>query len=101
MNRRKMNWALPVALALLVCLSPYCLAAQSPSAKSLYQQGQLAEAKGDIITAYDDYAAGLRKGPERPSLQNRAGSHVLRGRLGACGIAAKSFSTREEMTPPP
>jgi general secretion pathway protein D len=64
MNRRKMNWALPVALAVLLCLSPYCFAASKNSAKSLYQQGQLAETKGDIITAYDDYVEAFKKDPK-------------------------------------
>jgi general secretion pathway protein D len=87
MNRRKMNWVLPGALALLVCLSPYCLAAHAPSAKSLYQQGQLAEAKGDIMTAYDDYLQAYKKDPKDlryKTAQDRtfsaAGSaHVQRG----------------------
>ncbi len=64
MNCRRMNWALPIALAALFCLGPYCLAAQSPSAKSLYQQGQLAENKGDIITAYEDYEQAFEKDPK-------------------------------------
>ncbi len=64
MNRRKMKWAFPGALALLVCLSQYCLAAHAPSAKSLYQQGQLAEAKGDIIAAYEDYSKAFQENPK-------------------------------------
>jgi hypothetical protein len=64
MNRLKMNRVLSPVLAVLFCLSPYCLAAHAPSAKSLYQQGQLAEEKGDIMTAYEDYAKAFQMSPK-------------------------------------
>ena len=63
MNRRKMNWALPTAVAVFLCLATPCLQAREPSAKSLYKQGQLAEAKDDIVTAYEDYAQAHQKAP--------------------------------------
>jgi general secretion pathway protein D len=82
-----MKWALPIALAALFCLAPYCLAAPPASAKSLYQQGQMAENKGDIITAYDDYERAFEKDPKdlryktaRDRTFSAAGSaHVDRG----------------------
>ncbi len=64
MNRRKMNWALPTAVAVFLCLATPCLQAREPSAKSLYKQGQLAEAKDDIVTAYEDYAQAHKKDPK-------------------------------------
>lgn len=64
MNRRKMNWAVPAALALVVCLSTRCLQARDPGAKTLYQRGQLAEQKDDIITAYEDYYQAFQKDPK-------------------------------------
>ena len=64
MNRRKMNWAKPVALTLLVCLSTPGTQARESSAKKLYQQGQLAEEKDDIITAYEDYYQAFQKDPK-------------------------------------
>ncbi len=64
MNRRKMNWALPTAVAVFLCLATPCLQAREPSAKSLYKQGQLAEAKDDIVTAYEDYAQAYKKDPK-------------------------------------
>jgi general secretion pathway protein D len=64
MNRRKMNWAVPAALALLFCLSTRFIEARDPSAKTLYQRGQLAEQKDDIITAYEDYYQAFQKEPK-------------------------------------
>ena len=64
MNRRKMNWALPTALAALFCLSAPSLQAREPSAKSLYNQGVLAESKDDVITAYEDYVQAYKKDPK-------------------------------------
>jgi general secretion pathway protein D len=64
MNRRKMNWAKPAALTLLVCLSTPGTQARESSAKKLYQQGQLAEEKDDIITAYEDYYQAFQKDPK-------------------------------------
>lgn len=64
MNRRKMKWAVPGALTLLVCLSTPGTEARDSSAKKLYQQGQLAEQKDDIITAYEDYYQAFQKDPK-------------------------------------
>jgi hypothetical protein len=41
MNRRQNNWALSSAFTLLLLLSICSLAASGPSAKTLYQRGQL------------------------------------------------------------
>jgi general secretion pathway protein D len=64
MNRRQTNWALSTAIPLLFVLSICCLAASGPKAKTLYQRGQLAEAKDDPITAYEDYYQAFQKEPK-------------------------------------
>jgi general secretion pathway protein D len=64
MNRRQNNWALSTAIPLLLALSICCLAASGPKAKTLYQRGQLAEAKDDPITAYEDYYQAFQKEPK-------------------------------------
>jgi general secretion pathway protein D len=64
MNRRQNNWALSTAIPLLLVLSFCCLAASGPKAKTLYQRGQLAEAKDDPITAYEDYYQAFQKEPK-------------------------------------
>ncbi len=64
MNRRLKNWAPSLALTLLVSLSASCLAASGPSAKSLYERGQAAEAKDDSITAYENYYQAYQKEPK-------------------------------------
>src|ERR1700722_19455294 len=64
MNRRQYNWALSALLTLLLATSIYALAASGPSAKKLYAQGQTAEAKEDIITAYEDYYQAWQKEPK-------------------------------------
>ncbi len=60
MNYRILKWASCAALVLMVGLSlfsftPKVLAAHKESASKLYKQGQAAEAKDDIETAYADY----------------------------------------------
>ena len=87
MNRRKMNWALPAALMALFCLAPHLLQARTDSAKKLYEAGQLAEQKDDIITANDDYFEAFKKDPKNLRYKTAwertrfdAGSaHVTRG----------------------
>ncbi len=64
MNRRQNNWALSTALTLLLSLSICCLAASGPKAKTLYANGQTAEAKDDPITAYEDYYQAYKKEPK-------------------------------------
>ena len=55
-------WAIFAALILaLTVLSP---AAHAQSAKKLFKQGQLAEAKGDVETAYERYLAAYQKDPK-------------------------------------
>ncbi|MGC1363335.1 MAG: secretin N-terminal domain-containing protein, partial [Silvibacterium sp.] len=60
MKYRILKWASCAALVLMVGLSlfsftPKVLAAHKDSASKLYKQGQAAEAKDDIETAYADY----------------------------------------------
>src|SRR5271163_4406207 len=64
MKRHQNNWALSAAFTLFLFLSICCLAASGPKAKSLYQRGQLAEAKDDPITAYEDYYQAFQKEPK-------------------------------------
>jgi general secretion pathway protein D len=64
MISRKINWALPAALAVLFFLSVPALQARGPSAKKLFQRGQLAETKDDILTAYEDYAQAFKLDPK-------------------------------------
>jgi general secretion pathway protein D len=65
MNRQKMKWVLPASLSVLLCVASHKADARNQdSAKRLYDAGQLAEAKEDIITAYDDYAQAFQKDPK-------------------------------------
>jgi general secretion pathway protein D len=62
MKYRISTWAIFAALILaLTVLSP---AAHAQSAKKLFKQGQAAEAKGDIETAYQRYLAAYQKDPK-------------------------------------
>jgi general secretion pathway protein D len=87
MNRRQKNGALSTALTLLLCLGICCFAASGPKPKTLYEQGQTAEAKDDPITAYEDYYQAFKKEPKNlryktayERLRFLAGSaHVTRG----------------------
>jgi general secretion pathway protein D len=65
MNRRKMKWVLPVSLSVLLCVASHKADARNQdSAKKLYDAGQLAEAKDDVITAYEDYLQAFKKNPK-------------------------------------
>jgi general secretion pathway protein D len=65
MNRQQMKWVLPASLSVLLCAASHTAEARSQdSAKKLYDAGQLAEAKEDIITAYEDYAQAFQKDPK-------------------------------------
>jgi general secretion pathway protein D len=87
MKRHQNNWALSTAFTLFLFLSICCLAASGPKAKKLYERGQLAEAKDDPITAYEDYYQAFQKEPKNlryktayERLRFQAGSaHVDRG----------------------
>ena len=57
MKRSLTSWAL---LALLLAILP---AAHAQSASKLYRQGQLAETKGDVAGAYEDYYQAFQKKP--------------------------------------
>src|ERR1700722_2265294 len=64
MNRRKMKWVLPVSLSVLLCVAAHKADARNQdSARKLYDAGQLAEAKDDVITAYEDYLQAFKKDP--------------------------------------
>jgi general secretion pathway protein D len=64
MNRRQKNWALSTALTLLLCLGHSSFARTGPKAKTLYANGQTAEAKDDPITAYEDYYQAWKLEPK-------------------------------------
>src|SRR5277367_6938 len=87
MKRHQNNWALSAAFTLVLFLSICCLAASGPKAKTLYQRGQLAEAKDDSITAYEDYYQAYQKEPKNLRYKTAyerlrfvaASAHVSRG----------------------
>jgi len=87
MNRRKMKWALSTGFTLLLGLGLCCVAASGPKPKTLYQNGQLAEAKDDPITAYEDYYQAYQKEPKNLRYKTAyerlrflaASAHVSRG----------------------
>ncbi|HEV2275943.1 MAG TPA: cohesin domain-containing protein [Acidobacteriaceae bacterium] len=87
MNRRKMKWALPVALIVLFCVGAPRLRARGPSAKSLYHQAQLAEERDDLVGAYEDYAQAFKLDPKNLRYKTAfertrfpaASAHVSRG----------------------
>ena len=65
MNSRKMKWVLPASLSVLLCVASHKAEARNQdSAKKLYDAGQLAEAKDDVITAYEDYLQAFKKDPK-------------------------------------
>ncbi len=86
MNRRHKNWALSPALILVLCLSSHCFAKTS-KAKTLYSNGQTAEAKEDPITAYEDYYQAWKMEPKNLRYKTAyerlrfeaASAHVSRG----------------------
>src|ERR1700684_38072 len=65
MNRQKMKWVLSASLSVLLCAAYHKAEARNQdSAKKLYDAGQLAEAKEDVITAYADYLQAFKKDPK-------------------------------------
>lgn len=65
MNSRKLKWVLPASLSVLLCVASHKAEARNQdSAKKLYGAGQLAEAKDDVITAYEDYLQAFKKDPK-------------------------------------
>ena len=65
MNHRKVKWVLPASLSVLLCVASHRAEARNQdSAKKLYDSGQLAEAKDDVIAAYEDYAQAFKKDPK-------------------------------------
>ena len=87
MNRRQNKWALSTVLTLLLCLSQSSLAKSPPKAKTLFQNGQLAETKEDPITAYEDYYQAWKLEPKNLRYKTAyerlrflaAAAHVNRG----------------------
>jgi general secretion pathway protein D len=87
MNRRQNKWAPVTVLTLLLCLSSSSFARSTPKAKTLFANGQTAEAKDDPITAYEDYYQAWKLEPKNlryktayERLRFLAGSaHVSRG----------------------
>ena len=62
MNYRTLQWAVSAALALM--LVSFAPSAHAQSAAKLYKQGQAAETKDDLETAYNDYSAAFQKNPK-------------------------------------
>ena len=89
MNHRVSPWAISATFALMLFSFSFVPLAHSQSAAKLYKQGQTAEAKDDIETAYNDYAAAFEKNPkdERFKISYErlrapvASMHVKRGEL--------------------
>ncbi len=69
MNYSIWKWAALAALALVLGVLPGTLTprAQAQSAGKLFKQGQTAEAKEDIETAYEDYYKAYQKDPKNMS----------------------------------
>src|ERR1700685_1444509 len=65
MNRRRLKCVLSASLSVLLCVASHKAEARNQdSAKKLYDAGQLAEAKDDVITAYEDYLQAFNKDPK-------------------------------------
>jgi general secretion pathway protein D len=87
MNRRQKIWALSAAVTFLLGLSICSVASSGPKAKTLYERGQLAEAKDDSIAAYEDYYQAYQKEPKNLRYKTAyerlrflaASAHVSRG----------------------
>ncbi|MBB6142227.1 general secretion pathway protein D [Silvibacterium bohemicum] len=85
MNFRISKWAILTAFALM--LVPFASQAHAQSANKLFKQGQAAEEKNDLETAFNDYSAAFQKNPKderfRISFERLrtpvAGIHVQRG----------------------
>src|ERR1700677_833458 len=86
MNRRQKIWGLSTALTLLLCLG-HSSFAKTAKAKTLYANGQTAEAKEDPITAYEDYYQAWKLEPKNLRYKvayerlrfTAASAHVTRG----------------------
>ena len=64
MNRRTLYWILPFLLLLTMPTLAPLVHAKGKSAKTLYKEGQAAEAKDDYLAAYAAYAAAFQKEPK-------------------------------------
>src|SRR5580658_3962645 len=65
MNSRKVKWVVLASLGVLLCAAYHKGEARNQdSTKKLYDAGQLAEAKDDVITAYEDYLQAFKKDPK-------------------------------------
>jgi general secretion pathway protein D len=65
MNRRRVKWSLAACLSVLFCLiSHNAEARHEDAAKKLYDAGQLAEDKDDVITAYENYVQAFKRDPK-------------------------------------
>jgi general secretion pathway protein D len=62
MNSRISKWAVCAVAVLIVATFAY--AAHTDSASKLYKAGKAAEAKDDILTAYQDYSQAYQKNPK-------------------------------------
>jgi hypothetical protein len=94
MNRRKVKWVLPASLGVLLCVVSHRAEARNQdSAKKLYNSGQLAEAKDDVIAAYEDYAQAFKKDQRISVIRPRGSALVLR-RPRLMFPAGKRFASR-------
>jgi general secretion pathway protein D len=101
----------PLALLLLLWLSPAVLGARDESAKSLYNQGRAAETREDYDTAFDDYQKAVAKNPKEEHYKialNRvrvtaAAAHIDKGRkllkAGNTAAALAEFLHAAEIDP--
>src|ERR1700722_15013112 len=65
MNSRKVKWVVLASLGVLLCAAYHKAEARNQdSTKKLCDAGQLAEAKDDVITAYEDYLQAFKKDPK-------------------------------------
>src|SRR5580658_4042936 len=88
MNSRKVKWVVLASLGVLLCAAYHKGEARNQdSTKKLYDAGQLAEAKDDVITAYEDYLQAFKKDPKdlryktawQRTRFGAAAAHVSRG----------------------
>ena len=94
MNHRKVKWVLPAGLSVLLCVASHRAEARNQdSAKKLYDSGQLAEAKDDVIAAYEDYAQALRRTRKISAIRPRGSALVFR-RPRRMFPAGRSFGSR-------
>jgi general secretion pathway protein D len=64
MQRRTLQWTLPILLLLTMPALAPVVHAKDKSAKTLYKEGLAAEAKDDYLAAYAAYAAAYQKDPK-------------------------------------